>query len=200
MACRPGPVVRSQTAHLLWPDATSTHAYASLRTAVFRLERNCPGLVEATNSYLRLATGIRVDLDHSTRLATRILATDTTLPASLTKEALQANLYDDLLPDWDEEWLVEHQTRYRALRLASLETLSHRLAAGGHHGVAVHIALAAVHADNLRDSAHKTLIHAYLAQGNRHDALAHFAAYQRIVRDELGVEPAQTIRQLLRTA
>jgi DNA-binding SARP family transcriptional activator len=63
----------------------------------------------------------------------------------------------------------------------------------------VHAALAAVHADSLRDSAHETLIRACLTQGNRHEAQTYFASYQRIFRTELGVEPAATIGQLLRT-
>jgi DNA-binding SARP family transcriptional activator len=34
-------------------------------------------------------------------------------------------------------------------------------------------------------------------QGNRQEALSYFADYQRIFRDELGVEPATSIGQLL---
>jgi DNA-binding SARP family transcriptional activator len=113
---------------------------------------------------------------------------------------LRANWYDDLLPEWDQEWLVECRARYRQLRLATLEKLAHDLSATGNHGAAVHAALTAVHADTLRDSAHKTLIEACLAQGNRHDANTHFETYQRIFRDELGVEPAGSIDHLLRSA
>lgn len=200
VACRPGPVVRSQVAHLLWPDTTSARAHANLRTAVYRLERSCPGLLSVKGSYLRLAPGIRVDVAQTRWLATQVLSTTGPLPPDVVRQALQVNLYDDLLPDWDEEWLAEQQSQYRVLRLATLETLSQRLAATGQFGAAVHTALAAVHADPLRDSAHQTLIRACLAQGNRHDAQTHFAAYQRIFRDELGVEPATTIRQLLHTA
>lgn len=200
VACRPGPVVRSQMAQLLWPDTASARAHANLRTAVYRLERSCPGLLSATGSYLQLAPGIRVDAAYPRMLATQVLSSTGPLPPDLVRQALQVNLYDDLLPDWDEEWLVEQQLQYRALRLATLETLSQRLAATGQFGAAVHTALAAVHADPLRDSAHQTLIRACLAQGNRHDAQTHFASYQRIFRDELGVEPATTIRQLLHTA
>jgi DNA-binding SARP family transcriptional activator len=57
-----------------------------------------------------------------------------------------------------------------------------------------------VQADSLRDSAHQTLIRACLAQGNRYEALTHFETYQRIVRDELGIEPAETMGQFLCSA
>lgn len=196
-AIRAGPALRAQVAHVLWPDSTSARAHSNLRTGLYRLQLSCPGLVEATCSYLRLLPGLQIDFDQSRDLATRILSDEGPLDAVLLEDALYANLYEDLLPDWDEAWLGDQQSRFRQLRLASLEMLSHRLTAGGRHGAAVHTALAAVHADSLRDSAHETLIRACLAHGNRHEALTHYASYQRIFRDELGVEPAASIRQLL---
>jgi DNA-binding SARP family transcriptional activator len=198
--CRPRLTARSQLAHLLWPDTTSERAHANLRTAVYRMQRSGTALLEATSSYVRLTADIRIDFDQTSRVVTQVLASVGPIPPVLVREALQVNLFDDLLPDWDEEWLFEHQSRYRHLRLTTLEMLSRHLATTGQHGAAVHTALAAVHADSLRDSAHQTLIRACLAQGNRHEALTHFATYQRIFRDELGVEPAETIGQLLRSA
>ena len=197
LACRSGSLVRSQIAHILWPDTINARAAASLRTTLYRLERTCPGLVVATRTHLRLAAGMRVDLEQSTKLATRILAADLPANAELLEDALRANLYDDLLPNWDEDWLTEHQSRFHQLRLESLEALSARLTAAGHHGAAVLAAQAAVHADSLRDSAHESLIRACVVQGNRHDALVHFAAYKRTLQAELGVEPADAIGQLL---
>jgi DNA-binding SARP family transcriptional activator len=200
VACQPSPAIRSQVAQLLWPDTTSAHAHANLRTAVYRLDRGCHGMLEATNSYLRLAAGIRIDLMETTGVAKQVLSTSGPLDPVLVESALRFNLYDDLLPDWDDEWLSDHQNSYRQLRLTTLEALSQRLVAAGHHGAAVQTALAAVQADSLRDSAYETLIRACLAQGNRHEALSHFAAYQRVIRDELGLEPAPTIGRLLRSA
>ncbi len=200
VACQSSTAVRTKIAHLLWPDTTSERAHANLRTAVYRLEHSCPGLLEVGSSYLRLAPGISVDVARTSALATSIVANDGPLPPALVEEAMEANLQDDLLPDWDEEWLVQDQLRYRQLRLTTLERLSERLVEGGQHGVAVHTALAAVQADSLRDSAHQTLIRACLAQGNRYEALTHFETYQRIVRDELGIEPAETIGQFLCSA
>lgn len=195
-----GTAVRSRIAHLLWPDTTSERAHANLRTAVYRLEHTCPGLLEVENTYLGLATGVDVDVHRTSMLATGIVANEGPLPPGFVEEAMQANLQDDLLPDWDEEWLAQDQIRYRQLRLTTLERLTDRLVEGGQHGVAVHTALAAVQADSLRDSAHQSLIRACLAQGNRYEALSHFHTYQQIVRDELGIEPAETIGQFLCSA
>ncbi|MFD0658766.1 bacterial transcriptional activator domain-containing protein [Thermocatellispora tengchongensis] len=49
----------------------------------------------------------------------------------------------------------------------------------------------------LRDTAHEALIRAYVAQGNRNDAISHYRAYRRQLRDELGLEPAMAVGQML---
>jgi DNA-binding SARP family transcriptional activator len=204
VACRGRQATRSHVAHTLWPDTTSARAHANLRTALYRLTRACPLVLHATSSHVQLTVGMQIDLERTTRVANRILAdelgADTTADQELLGEALKVNLYDDLLPDWDEEWLGDHQYRYRQLRLTALETLSHHLAAAGNHGAAVQTALAAVQADSLRDSAHEILIRACLAQGNRHEAFLHYKAYRRMLRDELGLDPPANLSQLLFSA
>jgi DNA-binding SARP family transcriptional activator len=201
VAARGRQATRSQIAHALWPDTTSDRAHANLRTALYRLGRRAPGAVHATASYLQLSAGMQIDLEVTTRLAGRILAGEFGDAAEgRLADVLHANLYEDLLPDWDDEWLTDHQYRHRQLRLTALEKLSVDLAAAGQHGAAVQAALAAVQADSLRDSAHESLIRACLAQGNRHEAYTHFTAYRRMLRDELGLDPPADLGRLLTSA
>ena len=205
VACRGRQATRSQIAHTLWPDTTSNRAHANLRTALYRLYRRGPGTIHATTTYLQLPVGMHIDLEHTTRLANNVLAAPTpgehaAAEHALLTDALNANLYDDLLPDWDDDWLTDTQYRYRQLRLAALEQLSTHLATTGHYGGAIQAALAAVQADPLRDSAHEILIKACLAQGNRHEALTHYTTYRRILRDELGLDPPPAINHLLTSA
>jgi DNA-binding SARP family transcriptional activator len=200
VACRGRQATRSQIAHALWPDTTSARAHANLRTALYRLYRRAPGTIHATATHVQLTVGMQIDLEQATRLAKRILGHDLGHDRSLLNDALHANLYDDLLPEWDDEWLGDQQHRYRQLRLNALETFSTLLAAAGHHGAAVQTALAAVQADSLRDSAHEALIRAHLAQGNRNEALTHYFTYRRILRDELGLEPPAEIGRLVTSA
>jgi len=200
IACRGRQISRSQLAHTLWPDTTSARSHANLRTALYRLFRSNPDVVFATTTYVQLAVGIQVDLEQSTRLANSILGNTATIDDVLAGGELLANLYEDLLPDWDDDWLSDHQYRYRQLRLTTLETLSGSLTAAGHHGPAVQTALAAVQADSLRDSAHESLIRACLAQGNRHEAYLHYTTYRRILRDELGLDPPANLGRLLSSA
>jgi DNA-binding SARP family transcriptional activator len=200
VACRGRQATRSQVAHALWPDSTSERALANLRTALYRMFKNGPRALYATNRYIQLNVGIQIDVEQTTKLANRILGSDVLHDDTLVEDVLSANLYDDLLPDWDEEWLSDYQGRYRQLRLTALETLSGHLSTIGHHGGSVQAALAAVQADSLRDSAHETLIRAYLAQGNRREAFAHYSTYRRLLRDELGIDPPASIGRMLTSA
>src|SRR5262249_47133744 len=200
LACRGRPATRSKIAHALWPDTTSDRAHANLRNVLYRLYRRAPGTVHATTAYLQLSVGMRVDLEHSTRLAREILNPEAAgTDQALLTDALGSNLYDDLLPDWDDEWLGDYQYRYRQLRLTALEALSARLAAAGQHGAAVQAALLAVQADRLRDSAHEALIRACLAQGNWHEGPTPYTTYRRILRDEPGLEPPGRIGRVRAT-
>jgi DNA-binding SARP family transcriptional activator len=199
VACRGRQATRTQIAHALWPDSTSDRAHANLRTALYRLSRRAPEAVHVTATHIQLTVGMQIDLERSTRLASRILGGDGG-DRALLDEAMQVNLHDDLLPDWDEEWLTDHQYRYRQLRIAGLETLSAQLASAGHYGAAVQAALAAVQADTLRDSAHESLIRACLAQGNRHEAYTHYTSYRRMLREELGLDPSPALGRLLTSA
>lgn len=199
LAWRGRQVPRSQIAHALWPGNTGARAHANLRTAFYRLQRTCPGLVLATKTHLQLHTCVRVDCERTTQLATKLLGSgrDPGCDTALLEDALQANLYDDLLPDWDDEWLADHQYTYHQLRLDALETLSCGLAAVGRHGAAVQTALAAVQADRLRESAHEALIRAWIAQGNRNEAITHYRTYRRILQVELGLDPPVALGRML---
>lgn len=200
VATRGRHTTRTHTAHTLWPDTTTTRAHANLRTALYRLYRRAPTIIHTTTTHLQLPLNIQIDLEHTTHLANHLLTTHPSPDHTHLTTALQTNLYDDLLPDWDDHWLTDTQYRYRQLRLAALEQLSTHLTRTGHYGPAIQTALAAVQADPLRDSAHETLIRTCLAQGNRHQAQTHYNTYRQILRDELGLDPPPAIHQLLTSA
>jgi DNA-binding SARP family transcriptional activator len=104
----------------------------------------------------------------------------------------------ELLPDWDDEWLIADRERIRQLRLHALEQLSDRLASDGRFGLAVDAALMAIADDPLRESARRTLIRVHMAEGNVHDALEQYAAYRSIMRDDLGLDPSPQMEALMR--
>jgi DNA-binding SARP family transcriptional activator len=103
----------------------------------------------------------------------------------------------DLLPEWDDQWVVIDRERLRQLRLHALESLAEQCVRAGRFGDAIEACQLAVGAEPLRDSAHRTLIRAYLAEGNRAMAVRHFELYENLLRAELGLEPPAEVRDLV---
>jgi DNA-binding SARP family transcriptional activator len=85
----------------------------------------------------------------------------------------------------------------RLLALNALERLSSRLVADGSFALAMEAALEAVHAEPLRESAHRALIAVHLAQGNIDEARRHFARLTELLHRELGVAPSHLAADLL---
>ena len=57
--------------------------------------------------------------------------------------------------------------------------------------------LVAVRAEPLRESAHRVLIKAHLAEGNHGEASRQYSSYRHLMLAELGVEPSPHLRELL---
>jgi Bacterial transcriptional activator domain len=71
------------------------------------------------------------------------------------------------------------------------------LTGAGRFGAAVQAGLAAVAGEPLRESAHRTLIRAHLAEGNPGEAVRQYHLYRRLLADELAIEPSPAIRGLV---
>jgi DNA-binding SARP family transcriptional activator len=195
LALQARPLERLWVAGTLWLDATEERAGASLRSALWRLPQ--PGgaaMVEASTTHLRLARDLAIDVHELTAQAERLESrTDRTDP-DLEPSALAR----DLLPDWYEDWVVLERERLRQLRLHALEALCRRLTQAGRFGAAVQAGLAAVAGEPLRESAHRTLIQAHLAEGNPGEAVRQYHLYRRLLAGELAIEPSAAIRELVR--
>jgi DNA-binding SARP family transcriptional activator len=179
----------------LWPDTTQVRAQANLRNALWRLRGVSRRLVRAARGQVGLRDDVTVDLARSERFARTVLD-----DADEGRSALVVPLalfQRDLLPSWDEEWVVAERERVRQLRINALEALSRACAGQGRFARAVEAGLAAVSADPLRDSANAALIEAHLAQGNRSDAVRHLAGYRHLLAEELGLAPSTRIETLV---
>ena len=103
---------------------------------------------------------------------------------------------DDLLVGWYDEWVLTDRDRLRQLRLHALEALSGHLLTIGNVATGLEAALEAVSVEPLRESAHRAVIRAHLAEGNRAEALRQFTHLRRLLHDELGVEPTSLAAEL----
>jgi DNA-binding SARP family transcriptional activator len=187
------PLLRSFVAGTLWIDLSEERAGASLRSALWRVHRPGHALIEASPTHLQLSPGVGVDVRMATAFCRRILDHgDDRLDFGSFEQ-----LTEDLLPDWYDEWVVVARERFRHLRLHALEALSQRLTAAGRIPQAIQAGLAAVAAEPLRESAHRTVIRAHLSEGNVAEAIAQFRKYRELLQTELGIQPSRRMEELM---
>jgi SARP family transcriptional regulator, regulator of embCAB operon len=197
LALRGGVISRASVAGTLWPDASESHAYSNLRSALSRLEHTARRALTAGRLELGLAEHVTVDVRHAQALARRLLDPAVTSDqCDLGMDAVAA-LSADLLPDWDDDWVVIEAEDWRQLRVHALEALAARLTIAGRWGEAAGAAGAAVRAEPLRESAHAALIQVHLAEGNQSEAVRQFARYRSFLHAELALEPTPRLRQLI---
>jgi DNA-binding SARP family transcriptional activator len=193
--CLAGRPARTAVARSLWPGVPEDRAQASLRSALWRLRRSAPGLVDASGGTLGLADGVRTDVRDLHAWAERVCGpragTDRgTLPP--------AALLGDLLPGWYDDWVLLERDRLHRLRLHALETVAARLGSAGRHAEALQAAYLAIRAEPLRESAHRTVVRVHLAEGNVVEALRAHDLFRDLLREELGVSPTEQMTRLVR--
>ena len=188
------PLQRAYVAGSLWLDTPEERAQASLRSALWRLQRCGQRLVETNGPQLRLGADVEVDLHEAEALARRTLEDGSfdTLDVEL------AALDGDLLPDWYDEWVLLERERFRQLRLRALDSLCEHLTRAGRLREALEAGHAAVAADPLRESAHRALVRVHLAEGNAAEAIRQYRLFRRLLREQLGIAPSSSMEELIR--
>jgi DNA-binding SARP family transcriptional activator len=188
------PRIRLYFASRLWPDGTEERSGANLRSALWRLRRAGLPLIRADAGRLSLHEQVEVDVTRLHGQAERLVGGGDCRPGDLDA----GPLFHDLLPDWYDDWVLIEQERVRHMRLRALEALSGRLARAGRFAEAADAALASVWIEPLRESGHRALIAVHLAEGNRGEAVRQYERMRRLLRDEIGIEPAFAIEDLSR--
>jgi DNA-binding SARP family transcriptional activator len=195
LALERAPVRRGYVAGALWPDSEERRAAGNLRSALWRIRATGIDIVRATPTDLRLSPGVRVDLDEAMVHATRIAAAHGAWVDVAGVDV--AALTRDLLVGWYDDWIVFERERFRQMRLHVLESLGERQLALGQPAEAIQCAIAAIDGDPLRESAHRLLLKAYLAEGNAAGALRHFHSLCDLLTAELGVAPSEDLASLV---
>lgn len=191
------PVRRLRVAGMLWPDYSTERSLADLRTTLWRVNQCGGQVIAATPTCLGLDTDIEVDIRNLAAFARRLNQAGTA-PEAIDLDSIDlADLVGDLLPDWYDDWLQNEREGLRQIRLHALERLARLLSASGRHADAIQAALAALHLEPLRETAHYVLIEIHLAEGNWSEACRQFERCRQLLRQELGVEPSDSMRRLL---
>jgi DNA-binding SARP family transcriptional activator len=194
-----GRTSRSRLAGTLWPETAEHRALASLRTGIWRVNQVAERLVSCTSGTVELGSGVDVDVQRLIRGALTTLRDETTDPAADEVDGLLDD-GDELLPDWEDEWLLADRERMRQIRLHALEVLAERLASARRYGLAMEAALAALRVDALRESAHRAVIGIHVAEGNVAEARRAFDLCRLVLARDVGVEPSAATTELLPSA
>jgi DNA-binding SARP family transcriptional activator len=188
------PLVRAEVAGSLWLDSADDRAGANLRSALWRIHRAEPGLIEASGRQLRLGGSVRLDLHEAESVARAALGGEGNAVFELDLAALTA----DLLPGWYDDWVLVERERFRQLRLRALDAVCDQLARAGRIGDALQAGLLSVAGEPLRESAHRALVRAHLADGNVVEAVREYELYRGLLREHLGIEPSERMKELIR--
>jgi DNA-binding SARP family transcriptional activator len=194
LALHERPLQRVHVAGTLWIDSTEEHANASLRTALWRVQHLRPALVSRTSTHLALAGDIQIDAAQIEVLAHRVLGGGR-LEADEVARLAGARV---LLPDWYDDWVVIERERLRQLCLHALEQVSAEAREQGRYAQATEAGLAAVALEPLRESAHRVVIEAYLAEDNASEALRHYQLFEHLLDSKLGLQPSPRLQELVR--
>jgi DNA-binding SARP family transcriptional activator len=186
---------RDVVAGRLWSLTSQSRAQANLRTALWQVRQADQEVVGSARDSIWLEEHVEVDYQTMTDQAKRLLSGGIDGGDLLR---VPVDLYEaELLPGWDEDWLLIDRERHRQLRMHALEKLSRRLVEAGQVALAVGAAYTAIAIEPLCESAHRALVEAFLAEGNRTEALRDFELYRRMLRDETGLAPTDEFVGLL---
>jgi DNA-binding SARP family transcriptional activator len=187
-------MTRADVVATLWANKDRARGFANLRSAHWRLPREARDLVAVSGDRLMLNPAVECDVVELRQRIARLIAGDgDTDSDSLSVADLTANL----LPSWYEDWIIAEREHIDQLRVRALEVLCELLTAQGRFGEAIEAGLTAVTSGPLRESAHKVLITAHLAEGNRSEARRHYELYEQLLYQELGVVPGPDLQRLV---
>lgn len=184
-----GPQTRQSMAALLWPDGGAAKPAANLRQRIFKLKRLFGSDVVMGDRTISLACTVSHDLQD--------LEARTSADPESGRGALLGTLTlkdNERFADWlasRREWAV--QTRVRVL-----DDRARQLADDGDTDAALRFARARVQTRPLDEVGHRALIGLLY---RRHDRAAAMAAYrdcERLLNQELGIEPSMETQELLR--
>jgi DNA-binding SARP family transcriptional activator len=194
LALQESSLPRAHVAGVLWAEVTDERAGGNLRSALWRLRQLRVELVDSAHDCLSLSPQVRVDVRDAYYFAKQAMDPRTDV-RSLMLDSLK--LEGELLPGWYDDWIVLERERQRQICLHALEALCDRWTNAGRFAEAVMAGLAAVAHEPLRESAHRVLIKAYLAEGNCGEAIRQYGLCRDILRNELQVEPSAQLAQLV---
>src|SRR5688500_5908976 len=218
---RDAPQPRQHVAFLFWPDSSEEQAQTNLRNLLLVLRRAFPDaeryisierrtlqwsndspfaldVVEFERSLAGAEDALRVARQAEDRLHDAASKAPTK-PSAKLQEVV--DLYTgDLLPACYDEWILAPRERMRQGFLWALTELVSALEDEGELNTAALYAQRLLRHDPLQEENYRRLMRLHLAMADGAGVVNVFRQCERVLRRELGVEPSDATRQLLRRA
>lgn len=196
LASAPGrSMSRDALAGVLWAGHSDEQAMNSLRQALAVLRKELKGQDGAFFAGLDGAVALhpnRVAFDTDLFLKDAELATRASLERAI---ALWRGpfLADVSAPEPEiEQWLSERREHFNSRYIEAMDRLAPLLDGAAR----INMARRLVQTDTLREGSHRQLMEAYLASGEKAQALRHYDKLRKLLREELGVEPSPETQML----
>ncbi len=201
------PVGHADLADDLWGATWPAAWDVALRALISKLRGTlirvgvAGAITSSDNTYaLHLPSGSWLDLDAASdaihRAETALGAGDLGAAGGWALAA-RAIATRPLLAGDEGEWLDTIRRRLADVRLRALECLAETWIAHGDPSLAARDSVEAIAIDPYRESAHRLLIRAHLAGGDRGAAAGALDDCRRVLRDDLGVAPSPATLALL---
>jgi len=199
---------RAALAGKFWPEIEDVRAQRSLNTEIWRLRTMLKSSGLEPDNFLfsdRDRVGFCRDSDHWVDVAefhalTQSVTVRSVVPShphllpSLRRAIV---LYrGDFADGLFDEWCLVQREDYRVRLLAALETLLAAAMDEEHWDEGIAHGRRLLELDPLQEHVHRALMRCHFGLGNRPAALKQYGACERVLRDELQIEPMPETRQL----
>lgn len=196
LALAPGrSLSRDKLAGLLWAEHGEEQARSSLRQALAVLRKDLRGRDGELFAGLDGAVALNAE---RVAIDTDILGADLgSAPRERLEQALAQwrgpFLADVTAPEPGiEQWLSEQREFFGSRHIAAMDRLVPMLSGAARIDMARRLVLA----DTLREGSHRQLMEAYLAAGEKAQALRQYDRLRKLLHDELGVAPSPETQAL----
>ncbi|WP_181256676.1 ATP-binding protein [Merismopedia glauca] len=193
---------RQRIAFDLWPDSTDAQARTNLRKELSYLRRDLPEadrflLVEAKTLQWLPTAPFTLDVLEFQESIKAAGQTTARLDQARSHLDLALQLYrGDLLPSCEDEWLVAERERLAQMRVRALEESIEVLQKQQDYRTAIGCAQQLLRIDPLNEATYASLMQLHGLSGDRANALQVYYQCMTMLREELGVDPSLTTRNL----
>ena len=192
LACTRRTAPREVLAELFWEERAQGQASANLRVVLTSLRQTVEPFIEITRESVGLKDGAEIRLDTREFEAQLSASGDDLARIEAALELYQGDFLAGFFVDSTgfEEWATLERERLRFRAMEAIDTLIVRYQEYGAYATGLTAATRLLQMDALREKTHRQLMDLLAQSGQRVAALNQYATCQRLLKQELGIDPA----------